>query len=114
MDSTPPRTSASLLGRLRQGSADQTAWSEFVKRYAPQLYRWCKRWNLQDEDAQDVAQTVLVKLAEKMRTFEYDPSRRFRAYLKTLVHYALCDFLEARKRPGTGTGESDVRHLLET
>jgi RNA polymerase sigma-70 factor (ECF subfamily) len=108
------RTSVSLLGRLRQGSADQAAWSEFVRRYGHQIYRWCRKWRLQEADAQDLTQTVLVKLAEKMRTFSYDPSRSFRAYLKTLTHYAWCDFLESRKRPGAGSGDSHVLQALQS
>jgi RNA polymerase sigma-70 factor (ECF subfamily) len=102
-----------LLGRLRDDHTDQGAWADFVRRYGPQIYNWCRRWRLQEEDARDVTQTVLLKLAEKMRTFRYDASRSFRAYLKTLTHYAWCDFLEGQKRPGAGSGESGVRALLE-
>jgi RNA polymerase sigma-70 factor (ECF subfamily) len=106
-------TSASLLARLRDDPADQAAWAEFVRRYGPQIYRWCRRWQLQEADAQDVTQFVLLKLSEKMRTFSYDPARSFRAYLKTLARYAWCDFLESCKHPAAGSGDSDVRKLLE-
>jgi RNA polymerase sigma factor (sigma-70 family) len=107
------RTSNSLLVRLRQG-ADQTAWAEFVRRYGQQIYRWCRGWGLQEADAEDVTQTVLVKLTEKLRTFCYDPARSFRAYLKTLTHYAWCDFLELHKRPGAGSGDTVMLQTLQT
>lgn len=114
MDSSPSmHTSTSLLARLGRDDADQAAWSEFVRRYGPLLYCWCRHWKLQEADAQDVTQTVLVKLAQKMRTFTYDPSRSFRAYLKTLARYAWCDFLEARQKPGGGSGDSEVLRRLE-
>src|SRR5262245_6818045 len=71
------RTHASLLMRLRQSDQDQAAWNAFVDRYGPQIFAWCRHWGLQDTDAEDVTQTVLLKLAEKLRGFEYDPSRRF-------------------------------------
>ncbi|MFO0967666.1 MAG: sigma-70 family RNA polymerase sigma factor [Gemmataceae bacterium] len=106
------RTRMSLLGRLRESGADQGAWSEFVAWYAPLIQTWCQRWKLQDADAQEVTQLVLVKLADKMRTFQYDPARSFRAYLKTLAHYAWCDFLEARKRHGGGVGGSEMLDVL--
>ncbi len=112
-DNSAARTSMSLLARLRQGAEEQAAWAEFVRRYGQQIYRWCRKWHLQEADAQDVTQTVLVKLAEKMRTFAYDPARSFRAYLKTLTHYAWCDFLQARQRPGAGSGDSDVLQVLQ-
>jgi RNA polymerase sigma-70 factor (ECF subfamily) len=107
------RTSTTLLERLRQTPADQAAWVEFVRRYGPQVYGWCRRWRLQEADAQDVTQAVLVKLADKMRTFAYDPARSFRALLKTLARYAWCDFLEARRHPGAGSGDSGVLKQLE-
>src|SRR4051812_25621190 len=113
-DYSAARTSPSLLGRLRQEDPDQPAWAEFVRRYGGQIYNWCRKWKLQEADAQDVTQTVLVRLAEKMRTFAYDPARSFRAYLKTLTNYALCDFLEGRKRPGAAGGGTQVLDLLQT
>ncbi len=108
-----PLTSTTLLGRLRQDPADQAAWAEFVRRYGPHVYRWCRRWRLQEADAQDVTQAVLVRLIARMRTFTYDPAGSFRAYLRTTARYAWFDFLEARKQPGIAVGGSDVMGLLE-
>src|SRR5882672_12776878 len=98
--SSGPLTSASLLGRLRHGPAEPGAWSEFVDRYSPRIYDWCRRWGLQEADAQDVTQIVLVKLVETMRVFAYDPSRSFRGWLRTLTHHAWYDFVRGRQRPG--------------
>src|SRR5262245_26472535 len=57
----------SLLARLAQpGPVDQTAWREFVEHYGPMIFKWCRRWNLQEADARDVTQQVLLKLALKM------------------------------------------------
>jgi RNA polymerase sigma-70 factor (ECF subfamily) len=92
------RTSVTLLGRLRQGGTDQAAWAEFVRRYGPRICGWCRQWNLQDADAQDVAQDVLMRLAAKLRSFAYDPARSFRGWLKTLTHHAWCDFVADRRR----------------
>jgi RNA polymerase sigma factor (sigma-70 family) len=108
------RTRKSLLGRLRDDAGGQAAWNEFVAWYAPLIQRWCSRWKLQEADALDVSQIVLVKLADKMRTFEYDPAKSFRAYLKTLTHYAWCDFLESRKRAGAASGDSQMLEVLQT
>jgi RNA polymerase sigma factor (sigma-70 family) len=111
----PPRTSATLLGRLRHDVADPEAWAEFVNRYGPLLYQWCRHWKLQEADAQDVAQIVLAKLAAKLPTFQYDPNQSFRAYVKTLARYAWCDVLASRQQPGAGgSGDSVVLELLDT
>jgi RNA polymerase sigma-70 factor (ECF subfamily) len=69
---------------------------------------------LQEADAQDVTQNVLLKLADKMRSFTYDPSRSFRAWLKTLTHHAWSDYVESRGRPGHGSGDSGVAEMLHS
>jgi RNA polymerase sigma-70 factor (ECF subfamily) len=103
-----------LLGRLRQGTTDESAWTEFVRRYGRLIYLWCRRWKLPEFEAEEVTQAVLVRLVEKLRAFDYDPQRSFRAYLKTLTHYAWIDFLQGRKRPDAGSGDTDVAALLST
>jgi RNA polymerase sigma-70 factor (ECF subfamily) len=105
-------TRVTLLGRLRHDPTDQAVWEEFVEHYGPRIYGWCRKWNLQEADAQDVTQNVLLRLAEKLRDFSYDPSRSFRAWLKTLTHHAWSDFVESRRRPGLGSGDSGVEGLL--
>ena len=109
------RTNPSLLGRLRRDHADPQAWSDFVRRYGADILRWCHKWHLQDADAEDVAQMVLVKLAQKLRTFDYDAKRSFRAYLKTLTRYAVADFLEEREsaRGQGGSAALDQLHRVE-
>ena len=100
------QTRVSLLLRLRQDDRDQAAWAAFVDRYGPQIFAWCRRWGLQETDAEDVTQTVLLKLAEKLRAFEYDPARRFRSWLKTVAQHAWVDLMRDRQRVGQGAGDS--------
>ncbi len=84
-------TSLTLLGRVRDLS-DQQAWNEFVRRYTPRIFFWCKRFSLQDQDASDVTQQVLLKLVSAMQSFDYDPSRgSFRGWLKTVTSNAVRD-----------------------
>jgi RNA polymerase sigma factor (sigma-70 family) len=107
-------TRVSLLGRLRFDPGNQAAWSEFVEHYGSKIYGWCRKWNLQEADAQDVTQNVLLKLAKKLHEFSYDPTRSFRAWLKTITHHAWSDFVESQKRPGLGSGDSGVASMLQT
>jgi RNA polymerase sigma-70 factor (ECF subfamily) len=107
-------TSPTLLGRLGRVPADQAAWGEFAERYGRKIYAWCRRWQLQEADAEDVTQQVLLKLAHKMRTFRYDPAKSFRAWLKTVTHHAWRDFVEGRNRPGAGSGDTRVLEQLQT
>jgi RNA polymerase sigma-70 factor (ECF subfamily) len=91
-------TSITLLWRLQQTPSDQAAWAEFVARYGWRIKRWCRDWGLQDADCQDVTQTVLMKLLKAMQSFRYDPSQRFRAWLKTVTHHAWQDLVRSRRK----------------
>jgi RNA polymerase sigma-70 factor (ECF subfamily) len=108
----PLRTSLTLLGRLRRDPKDQAAWSEFVARYGPRILQWCRGWGLQESDAQDVTQEVLLKLNGVMARFVYDPSGSFRGWLKTLTHHAWRDLAAERRRSSLGAGERSVTELL--
>jgi RNA polymerase sigma factor (sigma-70 family) len=107
-------TSPTLLGRLGRVPADQAAWGDFAERYGRKIYHWCRQWHLQEADAEDVTQQVLLKLAQKMQTFQYDQGRSFRAWLKTVTHHAWRDFIDGARRPGAGTGDTVVLELLHT
>jgi RNA polymerase sigma factor (sigma-70 family) len=91
-------TSLNLLERLQKNPHDPQACTLFVERYQQRIRRWCLAWGLQDSDADDVAQDVLVKLYAAIRKFQYDPSRSFRAWLKTVTQHAWSDFVAARRR----------------
>ncbi len=107
-------THRSLLLRLRQEPDNQAAWREFVERYGPLIFSWCRRWQLQPADAEDVTQAVLLKLAVHLRDFVYDPGKRFRGLLKTIAHHAWSDFLASRQRAVPGTGDSAMLAILQT
>jgi RNA polymerase sigma factor (sigma-70 family) len=106
----PELTSPTLLGKLRNQPTDAAAWQEFVRRYRPGILSFCLT-SLQPADAEDVTQTVLTKLLVKMREFHYDPTKSFRAWLKTVTRHVLCDFLNER-RPDQGSGDSAAVRLL--
>ena len=95
-------TSTSLLVRLQQAPADQAAWAEFVRRYGTRIHGWCRRWGLQEADAQDVTQDVLLKLIRAMQAFRYDPAQRFRGWLKTVTHHAWQDLARGRRQVAAG------------
>jgi RNA polymerase sigma-70 factor (ECF subfamily) len=107
-------TRVTLLDKLRQDPRDDGAWGEFDRRYRPLILGWCRHWGLQEADADDVTQDVLLRLARKIKDFAYDPERRFRAWLRKLAQHAWSDFLKDRGRPGQGSGDSAVLRLLGT
>ncbi len=113
-DAPLPTTRVTLLTQLREDPSNQAGWDEFVERYGRHIYRWCRQWQLQDADAEDVTQNILVKLTQKLRAFAYDPSRSFRGWLKTVAHHAWRDFEDSRRDAQLGAGDSQVQELLLT
>ena len=108
------RTSRTLLLRVREPE-DRQAWEEFVNRYAPKIFNWCRRYQLQESDAADVTQDVLVKLVRAMQDFQYDPAQgSFRGWLKTVTANAVRDLAGKWKKAGRGTGGTTVGQVLAT
>ena len=98
VDACLPTTCPSLLARLRHVPSNKAAWDEFVEHYGRHIYRWCRQWRLQDADAEDVVQEILLKLARKLRDFAYNPKSSFRGWLKTVAHHAWRDFIDGQRR----------------
>jgi RNA polymerase sigma-70 factor (ECF subfamily) len=113
-DESQMNTRISLLIRLRQEPVDEGAWDEFVRRYGWLILAWCQQWGLQAADADDVSQNVLLKLAEHLRSFVYDPSRRFRGFLRTVAHNACMDYLDGRRRVVATGADTAVLAVLES
>jgi len=77
-------TSESLLIRLGQQN-DQMAWAEFVRLYAPLIFRWARNTGVQVQDSRDIVQDVLTIVFQKLPGFRYDTSKSFRGWLKTIT-----------------------------
>lgn len=107
-----PPTSVTLLDGLKRMPADQAAWSRFVDRYGLCMISWCLRWGLQEADAFDVSQQVLMKLSQKLRDFNYDPTKTFRGWLRKIVHHELASWLKSRNRRLQGTGGAASQELM--
>ena len=104
----------STLLTLVSNPADPRAWEAFVDRYTPLVAGWCRRWQLQSADVQDVTQEVLLKLARHIRKFPYDPAKgHFRGWLLTLTRNVWRDLRDSRRRAGWASGDSHLQRLLE-
>ncbi len=109
-----PTTRLSLLLRLRD-PADQDAWAHFVGLYAPAVYRFVRDRGLQDADAADVTQAVMLRVVRAIGGFDYDPRRgSFRGWLFTIACNQLRQVLLKGAQPaGHGSGDTGVQRLLE-
>jgi RNA polymerase sigma factor (sigma-70 family) len=104
-------TRHSLILRLRD-STDETAWREFVALYEPLVYRLARGKGLQDSDARDVCQEVLIAVARVADRWDPEPRRgSFRGWLSRVTRNLLINFLTRREEPGTG--RTSMVELLE-
>jgi RNA polymerase sigma-70 factor (ECF subfamily) len=77
-------TSPTLLQRLRR-PAEQGAWGRFLQLYTPLLYHWARHLGLNEPDAADLVQEVFTTLVQRLPEFQYDPSKGFRRWLRTVL-----------------------------
>lgn len=107
------RTRTSLLMQVRDVK-DHAAWARFVDLYGPMIHTWCLQWNLQDADARDVTQSLIVKLYEVMHDFRYDQTKgSFRGWLRTVTRNAVYNLGRERNDLHHATGDSGVRRQLQ-
>jgi RNA polymerase sigma-70 factor (ECF subfamily) len=77
----------------------EDGWAAFVDRYGPKIYAWCRARGLQQADANDVLQNVLLRLHTSMDRAPWDPKRGLlRGWLKRVTQNAVVDFVDARRR----------------
>ena len=106
-----PETRVSLLIRLRDPS-DQEAWAEFVEIYRPVIWRLARAKGLQDADAHDLLQQVLLNVSRSVDQWQPDGERaRFRTWLKRVAENAVWNAL-SRRRPDRGSGDSAIQAML--
>ena len=108
-----PTTRVSLLLRLRDPQ-DHQAWVEFASLYEPVVYRVLRRHGLQDADARDVMQELLMAVSKSID--HWDPARErgsFRGWLRRVSRNLVINWLKQRERHVLATGSSAVRAMLD-
>ena len=98
-----PDTRPSLLLSLHE-EENQRAWDEFPAIYRPVIIRQARHRGMQDNDAEDLAQQVLLAVSRAIERWEVDPERaRFRTWLKRVTDSAVLNGL-TRGAPDRGSG----------
>ena len=111
---TWPSTRYSLLARLADAE-DHAAWLEFERSYQPAVYRYARSRGLQQADALEVVQEVLVAVHRAMG--DWRPSHRpgsFRAWLAEAVRRISLQVIRQRGRAGRTIGGSAAEAVLNS
>lgn len=106
-----PETRDSLLLQLRDPESRES-WFEFAAIYRPVIYRMARRRGLQDADAQDLAQSVLLSVAGAISDWKPDAQpAKFRTWLSCVARNAIVDAFR-RVKPDAGKGGTTVLEQL--
>ena len=93
-----PQTRQSLLMRLR-GGRDERAWSEFLSLYEPLILRLMRRRGLQENDARDMTQQVMLQISGAIERFQPDGAEAsFRRWLYRIARNVFLTFLSRQSR----------------
>lgn len=107
-----PDTRSSLLLRVKNNASDEHAWQEFAELYQPVIIRMAKAKGMQEADAQDLAQQVLVSVHHAIGRWEpRSAETRFRNWLSKITRNAILKAL-IRSPQDAAVGGSEVREQL--
>jgi RNA polymerase sigma-70 factor (ECF subfamily) len=107
-------TSLSLLDRLKRCQSDSADWRRMEEVYLPLLHRWLARVPGLRDEADDLAQEVLVVLLHQLPSFERQRHGSFRAWLRQVTVNRARAWCKGRGRqPLAGLGEEGERLLSQ-
>ncbi len=107
-----PDTRQTLIARLAE-PADVAAWDEFVASYQTAIYRYCRTRGLQEADAAEVVQEVMLAVHQVVG--QWQPSGRagsFRAWLLETARRICWQRLRQRARGDRAAGGTAAMERL--
>lgn len=108
-----PETRPSLVLRLRDAQ-DQEAWETFLEIYQPMIFRLIRQKGIQEADAREVTQEVLLAVASAIDRWDHDPEMgTFRGWLSTITRNFVVNFLIKQSRHPRPVGHAGIRSELE-
>jgi RNA polymerase sigma factor (sigma-70 family) len=96
-----------LVTRARDG--DPQAWDALVERHAPLIWSICRRYRLGGAEAEDVAQTVWLRLVDQLDKIR-DPTAIV-GWLATTTRRECCRALRAARWPQCAWPSSDAEAI---
>lgn len=106
-----PETRESLIIQVKD-PANRDAWGQFVDIYCPVIHRIAVARGMQDADAQDLTQQVLIAVAASIGRWEKSgDATRFRHWLRRVARNAIINAV-SRRPPDQAAGTLSVHDLL--
>lgn len=104
-------TSTSLVDGLKR--LEPLAWRRLCQLYGPLVYSWCRRFDVPQADAADVAQEVFRAIHAHIAEFRRDqPQHSFRGWLWTIARNKIRDHFRSSARRAQAAGGTDAHIKL--
>lgn len=89
-------TRTSLVVGLK--AISQERWLEFVQVYSPLIRYWVCRDSVPDSALEDVVQECLASFYTSISSFERQPTKKFRGWLRTIVKRRVADHFRGNSK----------------
>ena len=107
-----PDTRPSLILRL-PNLQDVHAWTEFAEIYEPLVYRLARRLGMEEADALEAKQEVMLHLTQVVETWRPTPEGSFRGWLYRVARNVMLRHLHQRDKHVRGTGDTQLHAALQ-
>ena len=110
-NANPGSTDNGLVRGIRAN--DEQSWARFVNEYAPLIYAWCRKCDLQSADARDVSQQVFQAVNRSIATFtRLSGDGSFRGWLFTITRNLIRNHLTRTLRGPRAAGGTSIQLRL--
>lgn len=98
-----------------QGERDEGAWTEFLRIYEPLVLRLMRRRGLQESDARDATQQVLLRISGAIERYVPDGAEAsFRRWFSCVARNVVISFLTHHSQLPTALGDEQIESLIES
>lgn len=100
-------TPASLWDRVLDG--ESLAWEKLVNVWTPCIVDYCRRYGIQNADAGDVVQQVMIRIFRFRENFSRDQKgHRLKAWLLTIIRQVIADYYRQFAGKNRAIGGSEI------
>ena len=104
-------TDQALIIQFQNGDAKESAFTQLLKRHRETVFFQIKKMVLEHEDADDIAQTVWIKVWNKLDGFKQESA--FSTWLFRVAYNETLNFIAQKKRLKTQSTQNELDHGLE-
>ena len=108
------QTRQTLLAKIKD-NRDEKSWEEFTYYYQQYIYNIVRKMKLGHHDAEDLVQTIMLKLWNKMPEFEYQPGKgAFRGWLCRITQNETKNYLRKKNKHYDRENEENNKAIPES